>query len=144
MWRGVSEPVSSPPAPQLCCNLVMGHFLSQASSLIFIFSLTNVTAFVVIFKWDRECCLELSSLPVNRLAWGVYVTFLTLFWKPVKWALAGAAQWVEHQPANQRVTGSISSQGTCPGCGPGPQYRVCERQLHFDVSLPSSSLSLSL
>ena len=36
-------------------------------------------------------------------------------------ALAGAAQWIEHWPANQRVTCSISDQGTCLGCGPGPQ-----------------------
>ena len=36
-------------------------------------------------------------------------------------ALAGVAQWIEHQPANQRVAHSIPSQGTCLGCGPGPQ-----------------------
>ena len=35
-------------------------------------------------------------------------------------ALAGVAQWIEYQPANQRATGSIPSQGTCLGCGPGP------------------------
>ena len=27
-------------------------------------------------------------------------------------ALAGVAQWIEHQPANQRVAGLIPSQGT--------------------------------
>ena len=32
-------------------------------------------------------------------------------------ALAGVAQWTEHWPANQRVAGSIPSQGTCLGCG---------------------------
>ena len=36
-------------------------------------------------------------------------------------ALAGVAQWIECGPANQRVTGPIPSQGTCLGCGPGPQ-----------------------
>ena len=36
-------------------------------------------------------------------------------------ALAGVAQWIECQPANQRAAGSIPSQGTCLGCGPGPQ-----------------------
>ena len=36
-------------------------------------------------------------------------------------ALAGVAVWIEHSPANQRVTGSIPSQGTCLGLGPGPQ-----------------------
>ena len=34
-------------------------------------------------------------------------------------ALVGVAQWIE--PVNQRVTSSIPSQGTCLGCGPGPQ-----------------------
>ena len=36
-------------------------------------------------------------------------------------ALTGVAQWIEHQPANERVAGSIPSQVTCLGCGPGPQ-----------------------
>ena len=50
--------------------------------------------------------------------------------------LAGVAQWIERRPLNQRVSSSIASQGTCLGCGPGPQYRVYERQLHTDVSPP--------
>ena len=36
-------------------------------------------------------------------------------------ALAGVAQWIEFQPVNQRVMGSIPNQGTCLGCQPGPQ-----------------------
>ena len=36
-------------------------------------------------------------------------------------ALVGVAQWIEHRPENQRVDGSIPSQDTCLGCGPGPQ-----------------------
>ena len=36
-------------------------------------------------------------------------------------ALAGVDQWIERRPENQRATGSIPSQGTCLGCGPGPQ-----------------------
>ena len=43
-------------------------------------------------------------------------------------ALTGMAQWIEHQPVNWKVTGSIPSQGTCLGCRPGPQMGVCERQ----------------
>ena len=31
-------------------------------------------------------------------------------------ALAGMAQWIECQPGNQRVAGSIPSQDTCLGC----------------------------
>ena len=36
-------------------------------------------------------------------------------------ALAGLAQWIEHWPENQKVAGSIPSQGTCLRCEPGPQ-----------------------
>ena len=49
-------------------------------------------------------------------------------------ALAGVAQWTECWPVNQGVTGSIPSQGTCLGCGPGPQWGVWKRQPHIDVS----------
>ena len=45
--------------------------------------------------------------------------FLVLFKTNI--TLAGAAQWTEHGPANQRVTSLIPSQGTCLGCRPGPQ-----------------------
>ena len=51
-------------------------------------------------------------------------------------ALAGVAQWTEHQPVNWRVASSIPSQGTCLGCRLGPQYGAQERQPHIDVSLP--------
>ena len=60
-------------------------------------------------------------------------------------ALAGVAQWIEHQSANQRITGSIPSQRTCLGCSPSPQEGALERQPHIDVSsLLSLSLPLSL
>ena len=48
-------------------------------------------------------------------------------------ALAGVAQWIEHQSANQRVAGFIPGQGTCLGCGPGSQYETCERQPHINL-----------
>ena len=35
-------------------------------------------------------------------------------------ALARGAQWTECWPTNQRVAGSIPSQGTCLCCRPGP------------------------
>ena len=41
--------------------------------------------------------------------------------KKVLRSLADIAQWIEHGPVNQRVAGWIPSQGTCLGCGPGPQ-----------------------
>ena len=37
-------------------------------------------------------------------------------------ALTGLAQWIKCQPVNQSVSGLIPSQGTCLGCGPGPQW----------------------
>ena len=51
-------------------------------------------------------------------------------------ALAGVAQWIARGLVNQRVAGSIPSQGTCLGCGPGPQLGKCEGQPHISVSLP--------
>ena len=46
--------------------------------------------------------------------------------------LSGLIRW----PANQRVAGSIPSQGTGLGCGPGPQQGERERQSQIGVSLP--------
>ena len=63
--------------------------------------------------------------------------------------LAGVFQWIENQLVNQKVVGSIPSQGICLGRRLGPQLRACERQL-IDVSLthccffPSMSLYLPL
>ena len=57
-------------------------------------------------------------------------------------APAGVSQWTECQPVNQRVTGSIPSQGTCLGCRPGPWWRVHKRQPQVDVFLSLSLLSL--
>ena len=60
------------------------------------------------------------------------------FSKMVSIALADIAQWIEYGLVNQRVASSIPSQGTCLGCGPGPQLGMHERQPHTDVSLPLS------
>ena len=67
-----------------------------------------------------------------------HLGFSTMEIKSTDSALAGVAQWVECQPVNQKATGLIPSQGTCLGCGPGPQYEACERQPHIDVSFPLS------
>ena len=53
-------------------------------------------------------------------------------------ALVGVAQWIECQPVNLKVASLIPSQGTCLGCGPGPQLGVCKRQ-PIDISLLSFS-----
>ena len=59
--------------------------------------------------------------------------------------LAGVAQWIEHQPANQRVAGSIPNQDTCLGYRSGPWKGTHERQPHIDISLPlSPSLPLCI
>ena len=41
--------------------------------------------------------------------------------KILQWALAGVAQWIEGETANQSVALSIPSQGTCLGCRQCPQ-----------------------
>ena len=55
--------------------------------------------------------------------------------------LAGVAQWIEHWPVNQRVTGSIPSWGTCLVAGQVPGWghvkgNLSMYLLHMDVSLP--------
>ena len=49
-------------------------------------------------------------------------------------ALAGVVQWAGHRPTKWKVAGSIPRQGTCLGCGPGPQLGAWERQ-QMHVSL---------
>ena len=56
--------------------------------------------------------------------------------------LAGVAKWIEHQPENQKVAGTIPSQGIHLGCRPGCLLGACERQL-INVSFIIVSLSLS-
>ena len=43
---------------------------------------------------------------------GQVILTLTSASSHVNGALGGVAQWIEHQPTNQRVAGSIPSQGT--------------------------------
>ena len=55
------------------------------------------------------------------------------------------AQWIEHQPANWKVTSLIPSQGTCLGCGPGPRLGACwETADRYFYPCFSPSLLLSL
>ena len=66
-----------------------------------------------------------------------YVRVLGFLSRFIDAALAGVAQWIEHGPANGKVSGSIPSQGTCLGCEPGPRLGACKRQpSHVDISLP--------
>ena len=66
-------------------------------------------------------CLKCSSLPFFCLLIPPYPSALSSYTTySEKTALAGMGQWIEHWPVNHRVAGSIPSQGTCLGCGPGP------------------------
>ena len=59
-------------------------------------------------------------------------------------ALAGVAQEIELWPANQRVTSSIPSQGTCLGCGPGSPVGGTREAITHGCFSPSLSLSFLL
>ena len=90
------------------------------------------------FFLSRSLSLSLDLLWCFYLLFNVSIRTL---------ALTGVAQWIECQPARQKLAGLIPSQGTCLGCGPDPQLGAWERQLIY-VSLThrcfSPSLSLSL
>ena len=59
-------------------------------------------------------------------------------------ALAGVAQWIEHQPVSQKVTDLIPGQGTCLGCRPGPQLGGARGTWSMFLSHISVSLFLFL
>ena len=72
----------------------------------------------------------------------LHVVFPLLIRIPV--FLAGVTQWIECCPVNQRVAGSIPSQGTCLGCGPTPPLEGCTGSNNTLMSLSlSPSLPLS-
>ena len=56
---------------------------------------------------------------VNKLWFTYTVEYYTAI-KSKEAALASVAQLAEHDPANQKVAGSIPGQGTCLGCEFGP------------------------
>ena len=75
----------------------------------------------------------------------IYTHTYELILKILYTPLACVAQWIECQPANQRVPGSIPSQDTCLGCRQGPQWGTHVRGNHtlMFISLffpPSPSL----
>ena len=67
-----------------------------------------------------DWCFSPSS-PTCPLSLKINKKF-NVFIKHINVALSGTALWIECQPVNQRVTGSIPSQSTCLGCRPGPQF----------------------
>ena len=66
--------------------------------------------------WDVGSVARLYPVDTSSTAQAPVVTN-----KNVPDALAGVAQWIACLTVNQRVTGSVPSQGTCLGCRPGPQ-----------------------
>ena len=64
---------------------------------------------------------------------------LRIIWPWPEWL-----SWLERHSVNQKVVGSIPSQGTCLRCGSGSSWGTYERQpidvSHMDVSLPLSLL----
>ena len=101
---------------------------------------------VLTFRWDKKPPLSWMHASAYILGSGrlwlcpVLMTCTLLLAgncsKVTVWALASVAQWIEHWPAHWKVASLIPSQGTCLGCGPGPQLGVRERQPHIEVSLP--------
>ena len=75
---------------------------------------------------------------------GTYLVVKGMNLQRAAFTLAGVTQCIECWPENQRVVGSIPSQGTCLGCGPGSQWgRTRDNHTLMFLSL-SSSLPLSL
>ena len=68
--------------------------------------------------------------------WGIIYNYHTI----ISLALASVAQWIECQPANQTVTGSIPSQGTCLGMWARFPVGGYMRSNHTLMFLFSSSL----
>ena len=64
--------------------------------------------------WDEQ----FNSFKSEKVEWDYLIIS---HYYSANMALSGVAQWTERQPVNQSVTDSIPSQGTCLGCGPGPQ-----------------------
>ena len=105
-------------------------------------SCKNIHNFILSTKHWVIWSVLLKSAKLLHGFWALINIFKVFKRKYV--ALAGVAQWIEHWPRNQKVTGSIPCQGTCLGWGPGPQLGVCKRQpveFSLPLFLPSSTLS---
>ena len=61
-------------------------------------------------------------------------------------ALAGWLGWLEHRPTHQKVTGSISGQGTYLGCGFDPWLGHIQKGTNrcLFLSLPPSLKSINI
>ena len=68
------------------------------------------------------CSTLILSRQFSKLSKAISPLFMLKYlkFKNHSVALAGVAQWIELWTGNQRVIGSIPSQATFLGCGPGP------------------------
>ena len=62
---------------------------------------------------SKRCLLGQGACFLTQT--GPQSTLLSLLMKSKIFALAGVAQWIEHQPANPKLTGLSPSQDTCLG-----------------------------
>ncbi|KAF6089238.1 regulation of nuclear pre-mRNA domain containing 1A [Phyllostomus discolor] len=91
----------------------------------------------VLSIWEERSVYENDVLEQLKQALCKYIIFYyDLFIKMYSFTLAVVSQWIESQPANQRVATSIPSQSTCLGCVPGPWWWAHKRQPQIAVSLP--------
>ena len=88
-------------------------------------------------------CIRDRGRGVYGFLYCIYVYILYIFFKTLELTLAGVAQLVGHHPANQKVTSSVTSQGTCLGCRFGPWLGRMQEDTNRYFSLTSMILSLS-
>ena len=134
---------------ELSCLLSLLHNRGQfLSPSLFFFCLDISEGYMQLFCM---MFLNLCSFDVfSQLHWG----YRFLGRLPKRWgliisyqkmcdALADVAQWIERRPVNWKVAGSISSKGTCLGCGPGSQLGAWS-DASRDWSMFLSHISVSL
>ena len=130
--------------PALCtCHYIVTAFLYHkilyeeycpsssldGTALIITRRCSPLNPFSVIALWTR--CRHLAQGRSQRSKQSdELVSLKNLVWPWLVWL-----SWLGI-PTKQKVASSIPSQGTCLGCRPGPQWGMCKRQPHIDVSLP--------
>ena len=90
------------------------------------------------------CCKRRKCSLVNL---ATFRTFWCHLWLRRAVALADVAQWIKHQPVNQKVTGLILGQGTCLGYilvrGVQEATNRTWMFLFLSFSLPSTPLKIN-
>ena len=94
---------------------------------------TQVSVYMCHLHCDRKTT-DYFILPFTHPQTIIHSNTYCFYYKSLLFTLIGAAQWVGRRSLDQKVTGSIPSQGTCLGCRPDPWLGTYER-LQIDVSL---------